>query len=202
MKRPLLHSFAVLLLAAAVHPAVAAIVTVSGPGVTPLGNAITLDIDGVGRFGYGVDVTKPLSFGTYQAEIDGVAGYANGQRAAWIYENYGGVVGAGLAVQLALWDVMNDGADGLSAGLVRVGASVPEAIRSLGESIIAASLGQSSDNAIILRLSSPGMQWQSLITAPLPSLVGALDAAEVPEPGTWMMVAAGLCLGRCYTRRT
>ncbi len=199
MKAPLLPSFAIALLAVA-HPVEAAIVTISGPGVTPLGNSITLDIDGVGRVGYGVDITKPIIFGAYQAEIDSVSSYTHGQRAAWIYENYG-LVGAGVAVQLALWDVMNDGGDGFAAGQVRLSPSVPDAIRSLGESIIAASLGQSSDNAIILRLSASGMQWQSVITAPLPSLDGALDAAEVPEPGTLLMLAAGLCLGRCYNRR-
>ena len=200
------NNFLLTLLAATVlavaQPAAAAIVIVSGSGPTPLANSITLSIDGVARVGYGIDVGRPLIFGSYQAEFDSVANYANGQRAAWIYENYGSLVGGGLAVQLALWDVLNDGANGLSDGLVKLSPFAPDAIRSLGESIIAASLGQSSDNAIILLLSTPGMIWQPLITAPLPLLLASsLDAAEVPEPGTWMMVAAGLCLSRCYTRR-
>jgi hypothetical protein len=172
-------------------PAGAAYISIVGVGPTPLGQAISVDIDGAIYLAYGADVSRPLIFGAYEAQYAGVDYIPNGPRAAWIVENYGSLPGVGLAVQLALWDVVNEGGNGLATGSV----SAPPGIREFGDLIIAASVGQSSVNATILFLSTvPGIAWQPLISSYLPP-------PEVPEPATWMMVAAALLAGNCYTRR-
>ncbi len=187
------------------HPGGAAIVVVSGSGSSPLGQTIELAIDGSSAIGYGLDVYQPLVFGTYEATVADVASFANGPRAAWIFENYGNVIWAGLAVQLALWDVVNDGGDGLTLGLVQVGDSLPSWLRDFGDEMITGSLGQSSTTASVLILTSTlGGTWQPVITGYLPppaSILAPPDSAEAPEPGTWLMMTAGLMLGGLYKRR-
>lgn len=202
------------LVLASLQPASAAVVIVNGSGGTPLGQAITIEIDGHAMLAYGIDITQPLIFGTFAGEIVNLTDYANGPRAAWIYENFGTVEGVGLAVQLAIWDVMNDNGDGLSSGPVQVAPSFPVGMRILAESMISSSLGQSSQNAIIVELVASGISWQPIITGPLPKSTetdplpgpnpapGGGDPSEVPEPGTWMLMAGGLGLIRLRTRRS
>ena len=188
-----------------VPQAMAAVVTVSGSGPSPLGDAITLNIDGANSIGFGLDVSKPLIFGEYTSTLDEVSNYTGGARAAWIFENYGGVAWAGMAVQLAIWVVMNDGGDGLSAGSVQVDESFPGLIRDFADTMVTQSLNQSGSNSSVLVLQSGlNVDWQPLIVGAQSfasvSLSGG-DEAEVPEPGTWMMVVAGLALGGFCKRR-
>jgi hypothetical protein len=187
-----------------VQPAQATLVTLAGTG-TPLGNSIPIQIDGQSFLAFGLNVTKPLQFGDYEAELVDVANFANGLRAAWIYENYIGLAqaGAGLVVQLALWDVMNDGGNGLGAGLVQLGPSAPADVRFLGDLIIANSNGRSSSNATILRLTANGQEWQPLITSLLAiDVLPPGSAEEVPEPGSALaMLVAGVGMGWRYHRR-
>jgi hypothetical protein len=186
-----------------VQPAGATLVTLAGTG-TPLGNSIPVQIGGQTVLAFGLDVTKPLQFGVYEAELVDPANFANGQRAAWIYENYIGLAqaGAGLVVQLALWDVMNDGGNGLGAGLVQLGPSAPADVRFLGDLIIANSNGRSSGNATILRLTANGKEWQPLIVSLLEiEVLPPGSAEEVPEPGSALaMLVAGLGMGWRYHR--
>ncbi len=183
----------------------ATIVTVSGTGPSPLGQAISLSIDGANGIGFGLDVTKPLIFGEYTATLDEVSNYTGGARAAWIFENYGGVAWAGLALQLAIWDVMNDGGDGLGVGSVQVDESFPGLIRDYAETLVAQSLNQSGSNSSVLLLRSGlNVDWQPLIvnrqSVASIGLTGG-DEGEVPEPGAWLMVVAGLALGGFCKRR-
>ena len=185
--------------------AMATAVTVSGSGPSPLGQAITLSIDGANARAFGLDVTKPLLFGEYTATVAEVSSYAGGARAAWIFENYAGVAWAGLAVQLAIWDVMNDGGDGLSFGSVQVDESFPGLIRDFADTLVTQSLNQSGSNSSVLLLQSGlNVAWQPLITNKLSVQsinVSGAGEGEVPEPGTWLMVAAGIALGRFYKKR-
>ncbi len=173
-----------------VNPVGATPLIILGAGPSPLGQPISINFGGTMLVAYGVDVMRPLVFGAFDARVENVNTIPNGQRAAWIYEHYGSMPGAGLAVQLALWDVVNEGGDGLSAGNV----AAPPGLREFGDEIINASLGQTSNQASILFLTTvPGVPWQPLITSPI--------APEVPEPATWLMMSGALLLGSCYTRR-
>lgn len=178
------------------------ILTVTGSGPSPLGQPITVIVDGTTFTAYGIDVFTPLGFGNYQATFDTPDHLPAGPRAAWIYEQYGGTAGAGLAVQLALWDVVNDGGNGLSAGLVQLSPFAPASLRAMGDEIITASVGQSSVNAVIAYLrSESGVAAQTLILAPFQAVqLDGLAPEEIPEPGTWLLTGAGLALGFVKSR--
>ena len=68
-----------------------------------------------------------------------------GTRAAWLFNQYSGVVNSsdkGAALQLAIWDVIADGGDGISHGVFR--ASSNSTVNSLAGQYLAASAGQVS----------------------------------------------------------
>ncbi len=148
---------------------------------------------------YCFDLFTGISAGTYNSTFDNPANYTNGGRAAWIYEQNALTATTNFlaaALQLALWDVIHDGGNGLNAGNVRLGSSGSASLRSAAEALINASTGRTSTNATILRnVSLAGSPAQALITS------GRLYPQEpVPEPGTWAMMVAGLG-ALCWRRR-
>ena len=173
--------------------------TVIGTGPTPLGQPINVLVGGLNLIAYGVDLNIPLAFGDYDVTFALPTDVAYGPRAAWIYANYGATVGAGLAVQLALWDLTHDGGDGFDAGAVQLNPTFPAPIRGLAVSILTASIGQSSTEARIAYLTGipSGLPGQTLILAP-ESLT--FSVADVPEPGTGLCLAAALLLGAARER--
>ncbi len=149
---------------------------------------IRVNVGGTDLIAFCVDLFTNIGFSTYNTTLGAPSGYAGGQRAAWIYENYNPGVDsdeAGAALQLALWDVIHDGGDGLSAGNVQLDPAGSTSLRAVASAIVSASEGRSSNNATILHNASfDGAPAQTLITSAIPT----------PEPGTWVMVTVGLCL--------
>jgi hypothetical protein len=152
---------------------------------------------GQSRVTYCFDLFTGISAATYNTTFDNPANYTNGARAAWIYEQNALTATTNFlaaALQLALWDVVHDGGNGLNAGSVRLASSGSNSLRSAAEALINASIGHSSTNATILRnVSLAGNPAQALITS------DRLYPQPVPEPGTWAMMLAGL--GACGWQR-
>ncbi len=156
---------------------------------------IRVTVDGVNLIAYCVDLFTDIGYATYNSTLTLPSDYPGGARAAWIFENYAAGVTtniAGAALQLAVWDIIHDGGDGLSAGNVRLASSGSATLRSNASAIITASAGRTSNNATILRnVSVAGVPAQNLITSTI----------ATPEPGTWLMTAVGLCFAGGLRRR-
>jgi hypothetical protein len=157
---------------------------------------IQISLDGTSLIAFCVDLFTNIGFETYNTTLGPPSGYAGGGRAAWIYENFGPGVNSNesaAALQLAIWDSVHDGGDGLSAGNVQLQVTGSATLRLAAEAIVSASAGQSSANATILHnVSFGGQPAQTLITR----------AVDTPEPAAWMMTAVGLCLGGLGLRRS
>ena len=89
------------------------------------------------------------------------------------------------ALQMAIWDIIQDGGDGFTAGRIRrsTSASRPtdSIILSLANSFITQSNGQSYTNALVLSNVNVNAYTQRLI----------VDQG-VPEPSTWALALTGL----------
>jgi MYXO-CTERM domain-containing protein len=156
---------------------------------------IRVVVDGTNLVAFCVDLFTNIGFSTYNTTPVEPPDYPGGARAAWIYENYAPGVNSNVtaaSLQLALWDVIHDGGDGLDAGNVRLSSSGSATLRLGAQTIILASAGHTSSNATIWRnVSFSGVPAQTLITSRI----------NTPEPGTWLMTAAGLCLAAFGRRR-
>ena len=147
------------------------------------------NLDGRSIITYCLDLFTGIDYIAYNTTTGPPSGYSNGGRASWILENYGGRVNgneSAMALQLALWDVVHDGGDGLSVGSVILDGSASATIRNAAQDIILASFGHSSSNATILYNVDPstGFDAQTLITFD-PSLA-------TPEPSTYGLMGVGL----------
>jgi hypothetical protein len=180
-------------------------ITVSGVGygrkdvvmVTPNGNpyrtyATEIQVlkDGQSVLAYCVDLFTSIGMSTYNNTTGLPDSYQNGERAAWLFENYAGLVNsndAAAALQVALWDVVHDNGDGFNSGLIRLGTS-ETILRTAADTLVLNSVGQGSFNATILYNFEVGTdrRMQTLITGPPPSGV------ETPEPATIAMIGFGL----------
>lgn len=114
---------------------------------------------------------------------------ARGERAAWLFVNYVATnlvdtVAEGQAIQLAVWDIIHDGGDGLSSGRVRRSHSTPSNVRSLVSEYLNASANQSSVDPRIYISSDPSLIKQALMADALPT--------EMPEPATAVLIGFGL----------
>ena len=159
---------------------------------------ILVTINGQNYIAYCVDFFTEIGTGTYNSTFLSPASYLNGARAAWIYEMnaFASVTNAtAAAIQLAIWDVIHDGGDGLNAGNIRLSSSGSSSLRTAAEALINASAGHTSVNETILQnMAFNGAPAQWLITA------GKLyPNSAVPEPATWTMIAGGL--GLCAWKR-
>jgi hypothetical protein len=121
---------------------------------------------------------------------------SNLPQAAWLYNTYLPQVNAasdsnvyGAALQLAIWDVVLDGGDGLTSGVFQLDPTVTDptqiAAYNLAASMITASQGQSSLNAAILMNVAGPSGAQTLITS-------ADALGETPEPSTLVLIGVGI----------
>lgn len=177
-------------------------VIANGPTQSEYGTEIFVTRDGSSYLAYCVDLFTTIGFNTYQNSTGSPDTYLNGGRAAWLFETYSGLVRSNddaAALQVALWDVVHDGGDGLGTGVIRLGTS-ETALGVAANSLVASSLGRSSMNAAILYNFDYGMgqQRQTLISyalAPPPTGV------ETPEPATMLLIGAGLAGVFAISRR-
>ncbi|MCL4796324.1 MAG: PEP-CTERM sorting domain-containing protein [Bryobacteraceae bacterium] len=152
-----------------------------------------------------VDLFTGISLGTYgTTPVTPISATAQA-RVAWLYENQLSTVTSanlGRGFQLAIWDIIHDGGDGVSAGRIRqrTGSNgTPAAVVTAWNNYLNVSLGQSSTNASIYRnfdLSS-GIPVQDFI-GPYQFIEG-----EIPEPSQWVLMAtgAGVLAFRRFRRR-
>lgn len=164
---------------------------------------LLITLDAQSAVAFCVDLFSPLSRTTYNTTLGSPVTFTNGGRAAWIVENYAQNIttnAAAAAVQLALWEVVHDNGSGLSAGIIRAASTVSSSLKMEANNIVAASLGQSSNNATILynTFASSGAKAQTLIVYTPPT-------SEVPEPSSVAMLsigAAGIGFGVYRKRKT
>ena len=177
-------------------------VIANGPTQSEYATEIFVTREGSSYLAYCVDLFTTIGFNTYQSSTGSPDTYVNGGRAAWLFETYSGLVRSNddaAALQVALWDVVHDGGDGLGTGVIRLGTS-ETALGVAANSLVASSLGQSSMNAAILYNFDygTGQQRQTLISyalAPPPTSV------ETPEPATMLLIGAGLAGVFAISRR-
>lgn len=131
-----------------------------------------------------VDLSHSISLPTeYEVETLTTAELTNGGQVAWLFQHNQAAAKndteVSAALQLALWDVVTDGGDGLSVGNFQYLSGATSKTSEAGATMIAESAGQ-SDVATYLRAVGP--YGQSMITSP------------VPEPGTFGLLGLGLSL--------
>lgn len=122
--------------------------------------------------------------------------HANGGKIAWLYNTYVSSVTSntlGAALQLAIWDAVYDGGDGLAAGNVQSNGSTNAAVGSQATTWLTA-LGSNTDSAIWFDAVHDNNKYQNLI-GPDGS------ATPVPEPFTLLLAAAGLGVAAKRRRR-
>ncbi|BDC48765.1 hypothetical protein F183_A10810 [Bryobacterales bacterium F-183] len=163
---------------------------VNGSYESVFAGQLLITLDAKDSIAFCVDLFAPLSRGSYSTITGSPVTYTNGNRAAWIVENYGLNIttnAMAAAVQLALWEVVHDGGNGLGTGIIRSTNSMSSSLKADANSIIAASLGKSSNNATILYNTFPsGLKAQTLIVYTPPT------SAEVPEPSSIAMLSIGV----------
>ncbi len=163
---------------------------------------IDITVDGTySRFAFCADIGTNISNTTYNTLIRSPSTITNGLRAAWLVENYMAnvtTVTAGEAMQIAIWDIIHDGADGFSAGNLRSTISTDAAVLTAANQYLTLSFGKSSYNAIIYNntQASNGVAAQTLI-----GRVPNDGGPGTPEPATFLVTAAGLILLGAFGRR-
>lgn len=104
-------------------------------------------------------------------------------KAAWVFNNYASLVDSnvkGAALQLAVWDIVYDNGDGLSAGAFKSSAS--GSLLSQTNSLLAASHGNTSSNASWFQAVNHGNQNNR----------NQNFMGTVPEPSSVALVALGV----------
>jgi hypothetical protein len=108
------------------------------------------------------------------------ASLTHGGQAAWLYQNYISTAknsgGTSAALQLALWDVVTDGGDGLDQGKFQYISPAGDKSRGQATDMLMASAGRT---ATVSYFKATGTYGQSMI-------------GPVPEPGSLGLLGVGL----------
>lgn len=118
----------------------------------------------------------------------------NGERLAWMFNSYVPGITQGwqaAAFQLAAWDIVADGGDGLSTGRIQSATGTNAQIAGAAQALLAASQGKSSTGATFYQPTAGPHYSQTLFEA---------SASPVPEPSTYLLMGAGL-LALAHLRR-
>ena len=127
----------------------------------------------------------PLSAGNFN----------QGERLSWMYDFYAPTITQSwqaAAFQLAAWDVVTDGGDGLSAGRIKADSTTNANILSAATALVATSQGRSSTTGIFYQATA-GPQFSQ-------TLFRSVDSS-VPEPATYLLLGAGLFILGALPRR-
>jgi hypothetical protein len=153
---------------------------------------IDLTVDSYARVVFCVELFININVATYNTVLD-FADTPSLKRAAWLLNNYyptDAVTGS--AMQLAIWDIMTDNADGFTSGLVQksTGTATPATVLADAVNYETLSTGKSSTSAVIYHNTLNGTPVQTLIglwpsTGPEPI---------APEPAAIFLMIGGLAL--------
>ena len=142
-----------------------------------------------------VDRFRYISNGNYTVNVAAPSTVTNGSRAAWLLHDILPQINAApvgtqqrilaAALQMAIWDIIQDGGDGFTAGRIRRSTSnahpTDSVILSLANTFITQSNGHAYTNALVLSNVNVNSYTQRLI----------VDQG-VPEPSTWALALTGL----------
>lgn len=141
-----------------------------------------------------VDLYTDINYASYNSTQLAPRIIRNEDRVAWLYINQISTVvsqDTGLAFQLAIWDIVHDGGDGLvaGAGLVNISATsisgVTQTQIDLANAYILASQGKSVLTGVAIY-----QNFDMTTNAPAQNLIGL----AVPEPSTILMGAFGVAV--------
>jgi hypothetical protein len=156
--------------------------------------------DTYARVLYCVQLTVNIGVpGTYDSVLD-YASTASLRRVGWLMQYHAPTNPIdGVGFQLALWDIIQDGADGFSTGNVRANGATPTDAVTAANNYETISQGQSSYEAIFYKNSLDGDPRQELIgfwpTDPGPR-------PQTPEPSAVILILSGLAfIGLSRLRR-
>ncbi len=119
-----------------------------------------------------------------------------GERLAWMFNSYAPAVTQSwqaAAFQLAAWDIVADGGDGLGTGRIQSASTTNAQILAAASALVAASLGKSDANGIFYQPTAGPRYSQTLFEA--------VDN-PVPEPSTYLLMGVGLLALSQLRRRT
>lgn len=145
-----------------------------------------------------VDLFTSISLSTYSSEPR-LPSSTNELRATYLYVNYlAGVssVALGQAMQLAIWDIIHDGGDGINAGTIRRSSNTSSTVTTAWTNYLTATSGQSSTAASIYINFNGSTPAQALIGTFQPTAIPG-----VPEPATFLLVGGAMVGLGLYRRR-
>lgn len=145
-----------------------------------------------------VDLFTSIDLATYSSEPR-APNSTRELRTAYLYTNYlAGVssVALGQAMQLAIWDIMHDGGDGINAGSIRRSSNTSNTVANAWTNYLSVSLGRTSTGASIYVNFSGTTPAQNLIGAFQPTAIPG-----VPEPATFALVGAAMMSLGLYRRK-
>ena len=141
-----------------------------------------------------VDFFTSIGIETFSANSASVDLVMNGRRAAWLMQTYLPQIAnadQAAAVQVAIWDVVHDGGDGLTNGVLQGGATSAQVIQ-LAEQLIAASSGQENTAGSIFT-HVDGRKAKRQLMAP-GNFTAAAFGVVIPEPATYLAIGGGLLI--------
>ena len=133
-----------------------------------------------------VDLFTNISIDTYESDPILPRFNLNEDRVAWLFKNMIHLVQdptAGMAIQVAIWDIIHDNGDGANAGRIQAAAATPAAVTVQWLQFLNDSLNQSATGGVRIYENSEISDG-----TPVQDLIGF----AIPEPGTWTLLALGL----------
>lgn len=118
-----------------------------------------------------------------------------GGRLSWMYDSFATTITQGwqaAAFQLAVWDVVSDGGDGFRDGRIQATSATNPDILNAAISMVTNSQGNSSNSGSFYEPVSGANFSQTLFSA---------SFSPVPEPGTYLLMGAGIGIFGLFRRR-
>lgn len=147
-----------------------------------------------------VDLFTSIGYGVWDSFTIAPRPERYEDRVAWLYVNLYNpatinTTQLGAAFQVAIWDIVHDGGDGVNQGRIQSNSSTSATIVNAWQHYLSASSGQISQNASIYINSRANTPAQTLIGLRQGSVTTFTSTVEeVPEPGPALLVAAGLAI--------